>query len=188
MKNERFRKLLIFRSFSLFRSFWESKRAITLFVALFERAKEPSLFSSLFLKERKKSDRSFALLQRGMKRAITLIKRANERAIAQSLFWKERKWAMSEWANERLPNPAARLGHLLILKMSDRSFFQIAHFSPIFAFCTLFERANERSLFSSLFMKEWKSDCSFRRSFEKSDRSFALLQRATKRAITRSLF
>jgi len=73
--------------------------------ALFERANERLLFSSFFLKERllflplfwkeqKKSDRSFALLQR-----------ATKRAIAHSLFWKEQKWVMSEWANERLPSP-----------------------------------------------------------------------------------
>jgi len=74
-----------------------------------------------------------------------------------------------------LPNPAARVGHLLILKMRDlenRSFF--AHFCSF----ALFARANERSLFSSFFLKEQKSDRSFCRSFEKSK----------KRAITHSLF
>jgi len=37
-----------------------------------------------------------------------------------------------------------------------------------FRFFTLIERAKERSLFLSLFLKEQKSDSSFGRSFEKS--------------------
>jgi len=118
-KNERFGKSLFF---AYFRSFWKSKRAVALFVALFERAKEWSLFLSLFLKERKsdlsfgrsfkKSKRRWLLIRSFAKSAeksncsFTFFKRANEQAIAQSLVWKERKWAMSKWANERLPNPA----------------------------------------------------------------------------------
>jgi len=46
----------------------------------------------------------------------------------------------------------------------------------------------EQSLFLLLFLKERKSDRSFGRFFKKSNRSFALLQRATKRAIAHLLF
>jgi len=112
----------------------------------------------------------------------------------------------------------------LILKMSDRSFFErkISDLENclFFAyFCSFapFERAKERSLFLSLFLKErslflslflkeQKSNrsigrsflkrakkersiiCSFEKSAEKSDRLFALMQRAPKRAIAHSLF
>jgi len=94
-KNEQFGKSLLFalslflkeqmRDRSFCRSFWKSDRAIA--------KKERSLICS-FAKSDKKSNLSFALF-----------KRANERAIAQMLFWKERKWAMSKWANARLPSP-----------------------------------------------------------------------------------
>jgi len=86
------------------RSLQKSEWAIALFL----------LFSKEQPKERSTLDRAG---KQGW--AIALFKRANEQAIAQSLFWKKGKWVMSEWANEYLPNPAARVGHLLILKMSD---------------------------------------------------------------------
>jgi len=57
------------------RSFFKSKRAIALLVALFKRAKKERSLICYFAKSAEKSDRSFALF-----------KRANERAIAQSLF------------------------------------------------------------------------------------------------------
>jgi len=62
----------------------------------------------------------------------------------------------------------------------------IAHFRSL----ALFERANERLLFSSLFLKERMNDGFFVALFKranKSDRSFALLQRAMKRAIAHLL-
>jgi len=65
-KIERFGKSLIFRSFSFFRSFWKSKRAIALFVALLKRAKKSDRSFALFKRATKKSDRSFALLQRAI--------------------------------------------------------------------------------------------------------------------------
>jgi len=51
-------------------------------------------------------------------------------------------------------------------------------FLALFCSFALFERANEQLLFLLLFLKEQKSDCSFRRSFEKSK----------KRAIAHLLF
>jgi len=84
------------------------------FVALFKRAKEQSLFLSLFLKERKsdcshgcsfeKSDCSFALLQRAQKRAIAhslfLIERMSEQLLNHSF----EKSGNEGWANERMSN------------------------------------------------------------------------------------
>jgi len=85
-KNERFGKLLIYRSFSLF-------------------LKERSLFLSLFWKEQKKSDRSFALLQRATKRAIAHSLFSKEQMSERSLNRSIEKSENERWANERLPNP-----------------------------------------------------------------------------------
>jgi len=181
---------------------------MALFVALFEKTKERLLFLLLFLKEQslfwllfwkeqKKSDRTFALLQRAPDCSIPLLKRMEISDEQMS------KWAIAQ---------PCRVEHLFILKMSNRSFFEqkmsdlenckfFAHFSSF----ALFERVKERSLFSSLFLKQRKSDCSFCHSFwkskraialsvallkraKKSNRSFDLLQRAPKRAIAHSLF
>jgi len=155
-------------------SFWKSERVIALLVALLKRAK--------------KSDRSFAFLQRAPKWAI-----------AHLLFLKEQ---MSKWshnpsfeksgnerrANEQLPNPAAAglsirsfwkwaINLFFEQKMSNlenRSFLLFCSFwkirKEINLFIALFERAKGWLLFLLLFLKERKSDPSFGRSFEKSEK------------------
>jgi len=83
--------------------------------------------------------------------------------------------------------------------LSDRSFCRSLQKSEwaIALFGALCKRANERSLFSALFAKEWMSDRSLFALFKRATkraialtlfRSFALSKRATKRAIALSLF
>jgi len=74
--------------------FVKARKSNCSFGRSFEKSKKKSNICSS-VESNKKSDHSFALF-----------KRANEQAITWLLFWKERKWVMSEWANERLPNPA----------------------------------------------------------------------------------
>jgi len=176
-KNEPFGKLLIFCPFWLFRSFQKSERAIAIFVAFFERVKEQLLFLSLFLKEQK-SYCSFGCS----------FEKSKKRAIAHLLFCKERR------KEQLLIRSFAKSN-----KKSDCSF-------------VLFKRANEQAIAQSLFWKEqnwamskwaheqlpnpavlsicsfWNERLLFLKEQKKSNCSFALLQRATKRVIAHSLF
>jgi len=181
------------------RSFWKSKRAIALFVALFEKRLH---FWLLFWKEQKKSDRSFAKSTAKSVRSFGLFKRANEWAIALSLFWKEWKWAMIEWA---IAQPCScRVGHLFILKMSDCSFllFLKEWKSDRYFHCSFWKSKKTIAFFVALFerviallvalLKRAKKEqlliCSFAKSTEKSGCSFALFKRANEQAIALSLF
>jgi len=150
-KNERFGKLLIFCSFSLFRSFWKREGAITLFDALFERMKERSLFSTLFLKERK-----------------------NNHSLCRSYWKSERaKWAIAQPCS-------CRVEHLFILKMSDHSFIWAKNerFGKSLIFCSFLK--SDR-FFRRSFWKSEREIALFVTLFERAIALLvALLKRAKK--------
>jgi len=111
-KNEQFGKSLIFCSFLLFRSFWMSKKAIALFVALLKRAKkEQSLICSFEKSE--KNNRSSALLHWATKWGIALSLFFNERMSNRLLNYSFENSGNEWWENERMSN-CPTLGQSLI--------------------------------------------------------------------------
>jgi len=162
-----------------------------------------------FQKSDQKSERSFALSKRAIALSLFQKQRQKERSLFRS-FKKSERTKMSEKMSY-FPNRsffAQKKEQSLIFKMNKCLTLQlqgwaIAH--SLIAHFRLFKRANERQLFSALFAKEQMSNLSFllfskeqlkerslfrsfKKSDQKSDRSFALSKRATKRAIALSLF
>jgi len=129
---------------SFCRSLQKIHRAIPLCVTLLKKANEQSLFLLLFSKEQKKSDRSFALSKRSKMSDRSFSKfKMNKCLTLQSRVWQSliRSIAHPSFSKERL---------------CDRSLNRSL------------KKANERSLFLSLFAKDRKSDGSFCHSFKKS--------------------
>jgi len=143
-------------------SFWESKRAIALFVALLKRAKKERILIRSFAKSNKMSNRSIALLKGAEMRHERMSDCPTlQPGLAISPF--------AHFENE---------GSLFFWAKIWKSEWGIA------LFIALFKIAKERSLF----WKEQLLICSFAKSDKKSNRSFTLFKRANEQAITQLLF